>query len=67
LEYVYFQMKEHNRKFLSNFIKNINNAPLISKIDFPIFSGDFYLILKKIVIIKFIIKDIKKLIKKGMI
>ena len=48
LEYVYFQMKEHNRKFLSNFIKNINNAPLISKIDFPIFSGDFYLILKKI-------------------
>ena len=48
LKYMYFQLKEHNNKFLSNFIKYVNYMPLISKIDFPILSGDFYLILEKI-------------------
>ena len=48
LNYMYFQLKEHNNKLLSNFVKYANYTPLISKIDFPILSGDFYLILEKI-------------------
>ena len=48
LNYMYFQVKEHNNKLLSNFVKYANYTPLISKIDFPILSGDFYLILEKI-------------------
>ena len=48
LDYMYFQMKEHNQGIIFDIIKIIKNIPLINNIDFPISSGDFIVILKKI-------------------
>ncbi|HJH55529.1 MAG TPA: class I SAM-dependent methyltransferase [Brachyspira hyodysenteriae] len=46
LDYMYYQMKGHCHSFVSNVINIVSNIPIISKINFPIFTGDFVVILK---------------------
>lgn len=46
LDYMYYQMKEHNHLLMSNILNILSNT-LIKNIDFHISSGDFLCILKK--------------------
>lgn len=46
LDYMSFQMKEHCHSFVSNLMNIVSNIPIIGKINFPIFTGDFIVILK---------------------
>lgn len=48
LDYMYFQMKEHNHSIIANIMNIVNHIPIINNINFKILSGNIIAILKKV-------------------